>query len=63
MGDAFSVNFILSWYFPIQILIFEMSYDNADDRRCPYFELGLPVIYPSGPHVQPQVGFRWEEAN
>ena len=40
-----------------------MSYDNADDRRCPYFELGLPVIYPSGPHVQPQVGFRWEEAN
>ena len=31
-----------------------MLCNNADNRRCSYFELGLPVIYPYGPHVQPQ---------
>ena len=31
-------------FFPIQILIFLMLRNNADARRCSYFELGLPVI-------------------
>ena len=33
-------------FFPIQILIFRMLRNNADVRRCSYFELGLPVIFP-----------------
>ena len=47
MGDAFSVPFILSCFFPIQILIFFMLRNNADVRRCSwcsYFELALPVV-------------------
>ena len=31
-------------FFPIQILIFWMLCNNADARRCSYFELGLPVV-------------------
>ena len=31
-------------FFPIQILIFRMLRNNADVRRCSYFELGLPVV-------------------
>ena len=31
-------------FFPIQILIFGMLRNNADVRRCSYFELGLPVL-------------------
>ena len=31
-------------FFPIQILIFRMLRNNADVRRCSYFELGLPVF-------------------
>ena len=34
-------------FFPIQILIFRMLRNNADARRCSYFELGLvlgPVL-------------------
>ena len=30
-------------FFPIQILIFWTLQNNADARRCSYFELGLPV--------------------
>ena len=30
-------------FFPIQILIFLMLRNNANARRCSYFELGLPV--------------------
>ena len=30
-------------FFPIQILIFWMLCNNADARRCSYFETGLPV--------------------
>ena len=31
-------------FFPIQILIFLMLRNNADARRCSYFELGQTVI-------------------
>ena len=31
-------------FFPIQILILRMLRNNADARRCSYFELGLPVV-------------------
>ena len=31
-------------FFPIKILIFPMSCNNTDVRRCVYFELGLPVL-------------------
>ena len=45
---GFYVNGFLSieigFFFPIQILIFWMLRNNADARRCSYFELGLPVI-------------------
>ena len=32
-------------FFPIQILIFRTLRNNADVRRCSYFELGLPVMW------------------
>ena len=31
-------------FFSIQILIFGMLPNNADVRRCSYFELGEPVL-------------------
>ena len=31
-------------FFLKQILIFRMLLNNADVRRCSYFELGLPVV-------------------
>ena len=31
-------------FLPIQILIFRMLRNNADVRRCSYFELGVPVV-------------------
>ena len=42
-----TVNGFLSMYKVsrfMQILIFRMLRNNADARRCSYFELGLPVI-------------------
>ena len=36
--------FLCKRFSPIQILIFWMLRNNADARRCSYFELGLPVV-------------------
>ena len=33
------------FFFPAQILILRMLRNNADGRRCSYFELGLPVVW------------------
>ena len=40
-------------FFPIHILIFWMLRNNADARRCSYFELGLPVF---SMHLGPSLG-------
>ena len=31
-------------FFPVQIFVFRMLRNNADVRRCSYFEIGLPVV-------------------
>ena len=33
------------FFFPAQILILRMLRNNAEGRRCSYFELGLPVVW------------------
>ena len=31
-------------FFSVQIFVFRMLRNNADVRRCSYFEIGLPVV-------------------
>ena len=49
-------------FFPIQILIFRMSRNSADVRRCSYFELGLPMHRPETITLNRRKA-RWEDGN